>query len=144
MKIMQLVLHKLEEDTLKETRQNIYHQSFSILMNSKKVDKWMLSKFAPRIILQIYLQSHCQHQHLRRLFMALGWGEQTSYMIKIVLFRGSNMDLKCILFFPLWSVFVPLNFSDLRFLTRQLQDVQMYQYDISSKGECYELSFYHE
>ena len=59
MKIIQLALHKLDGDILKEIRQNIYHQSFSMLMNSKKVDKWMLSKFAYRIILQIYLLSHC-------------------------------------------------------------------------------------
>ena len=87
------------------------------------------------------LLSHCQHQHLRRLYMALEWGKQTSYMIKIILFRGSNMDLKCtVLFFPYDRFFVPLDFFDLRFLTRQLQNVQEYQYDTSSKGEFYELS----
>ena len=37
--------------------------------------------------------------------------------------------------------FCPTGFFGLRFLTRQLQNVQEYQYDTSSKEECYELSW---
>ena len=50
----------------------------------------------------------------------------TSCKNKIVHFRGSDMDIKvhCTLF-PLWSVFVPLGFFNLRFLTRQCKHVQL-------------------
>ena len=48
------------------------------------------------------------------------WINITSCKIKVVHFKGSDIDIKvhCTLF-PLCSVFVPLGFSDLRFLTRQ-------------------------
>ena len=47
MKIMLLVLHKLGEDISKVIAPNISRRNFSILTNSKKVDKLMLSRFNP-------------------------------------------------------------------------------------------------
>ena len=44
-RIMLFVLHKLEEDMLREIRPNISYQIFSILMTFKKVDKLMLNKY---------------------------------------------------------------------------------------------------
>ena len=44
---------------------NISRKNSSTLMNSKKVDKLILNKFVPPIILQIYLSNHYQHQYLR-------------------------------------------------------------------------------
>ena len=47
MKIMLLVLHKLGEDMSKVIGPSISPRNFSILTNSKKVDKLMLSIFNP-------------------------------------------------------------------------------------------------
>ena len=46
MKIMLLVLHKINDDTLKKIRSSISRRNFSILINSKKVDKLMLNKYS--------------------------------------------------------------------------------------------------
>ena len=51
MRIMQLVLHKLGGDILKEIRPSISRLNSFILMSYKKVDKLMLNKFASPIIL---------------------------------------------------------------------------------------------
>ena len=55
--------------------------NFFILMSFKNVDKLMSNKFAPLIILQIYLLNLCRLQYLRNLFMALECGELTRYKI---------------------------------------------------------------
>ena len=69
LKIMRLVLLKLEGDISKEIEPNIFLLNSSILTSFNRVDKLMLNKYSLQIILQICLPNHCLHQLLRSWYM---------------------------------------------------------------------------
>ena len=71
---MLLELNKSEENIYIEGDKSTKHISskFSIVMNSKKIDKLILNKFAPSIILQTYLPNHCPRQHLKKIVYDTG------------------------------------------------------------------------
>jgi hypothetical protein len=65
MKIMLLVSHRSEEDILKVTEPNTFHQSSFIHMSSRRVVKLMSSIYDQVTICHIHLPKHYQLQHSR-------------------------------------------------------------------------------
>ena len=90
LKILWLVLLKLEEAISKEIEPNIFLLNSSILMNFNKADKLLLNKYGLQIIWQICLPKHCLYQLLRNWYMELACVGFVNYRIDVeVLFRGS-------------------------------------------------------
>ena len=89
LKIMRLVLLKLEGDISKEIEPNIFLLNSSILMNFNRTDKLILNKYSLQIIWQICLPKHCLHQLLRNWYIELACVGFVNYMIDIeVSFKG--------------------------------------------------------
>ena len=114
LKILGLVLLKLDEAISNEIEPNIFLPNSSILMNFNRADKLMLNKYGLQIILQICLPKHCLHQLLRNWYMELACVVFVNYMIDTeVSFRGSKIlnGHMCTVLFFLLPDFIPLGFT---------------------------------
>lgn len=74
-------IYSSAKDTLNGTKQNIFHYSFSILMNSNRTKRFISNRYAPQIIYLTYLLKLYLHLYSRKLYMASVCVSSTHYRI---------------------------------------------------------------